>query len=177
MVSKSLKRSTTIFWKLAGGSVIAFIAFLLWKKKQKKQARKSLDQNNQRQGIAATIKQRLNEPKNRKWKPLEKLILAQASHETGKFTSKFFLNNKNLFGMGQPMIRPTKSIGKSGNHEGQCMAVFKSYADSIDDLLLWLEYNKLTPTSDPLTYAQRLKDKKYYSDTVQNYYTALKRHL
>lgn len=59
------------------------------------------------------------------------VIFAQAIHETGKFTSKVFKENKNLFGMRLPQVRETLAIGSKHNH-----AVYKNLLDSVRDYFL-----------------------------------------
>lgn len=44
------------------------------------------------------------------------IIVAQAKLETGNFTSKVFLENNNLFGMKQAVLRPTTCKGTNLNH-------------------------------------------------------------
>jgi uncharacterized FlgJ-related protein len=66
-------------------------------------------------------------------------VLAQTMLETGRFTSKVCLENKNLFGMKMPGQRKTKALGTKNNH-----AYYNSYLDSVIDYFLWLDYFKLT---------------------------------
>lgn len=60
------------------------------------------------------------------------ILLAQARHETGNFTSNIFRNNKNLFGMKKAHQRQTVCSGEEFGH-----AKYDSYEQSVIDMLLW----------------------------------------
>lgn len=127
--------------------------------------------------LERAINEALSNPRYQKYKPLKALMMAMALHETGNLKSRFLRENKNLYGMGYPQVRPTTAIGKQGNHEGQCMAVYNSWADSARDLLMWFEYNSFPVATDPLSFVQNLKSDHYFSDSVENYYNGVKRFL
>jgi flagellum-specific peptidoglycan hydrolase FlgJ len=103
-----------------------------------------------------------------------KLLKSQWLHETGKGTSRVFIEDKNLFGMKMPKKRPTVALGPDKNG----YAIYRSYADSVRDLFLWFEYNgiNLDQISGPAVYAKILKDKGYYEDSVVNYSAGLARY-
>lgn len=44
------------------------------------------------------------------------LLYAQAKLETGNFSSQIYKENKNLFGLKKPKIRPTFAIGENRGH-------------------------------------------------------------
>lgn len=107
-----------------------------------------------------------------------KIIVAQSMHETGKFTSSLFKNYNNAFGMKQPHVRPTTSLKSSPTG----FATYASVESSVDDLLKWIEYNKVNPKentqqlADVRSYTAWLKEKGYYEDTFTNYYSAVQKH-
>jgi flagellum-specific peptidoglycan hydrolase FlgJ len=91
------------------------------------------------------------------------IVFAQCLIETGYFTSDLFYNQKNLFGMKQPRIRETKSVGisKSG------YATYNTWVESIEDYRLWQQSvlkNKQNITEEEyLELLSRIyaEDKKY----------------
>lgn len=66
-------------------------------------------------------------------------ILAQSILETGKFTSRIYDINHNLFGMKCPSKRPTLVQKQSFGH-----GAYLSDYDSIVDYFLLLSYNRFT---------------------------------
>lgn len=60
------------------------------------------------------------------------IILAQAHLESGKFTSKLFVNNNNLFGMRQARLRPTTNKGSRNG-----FAKYDHWRDSVMDYILY----------------------------------------
>ena len=67
--------------------------------------------------------------------PFKDIVISQARLETGNYTSAIFLKGNNLFGMRNPAIRPTKSLGSEQGH-----AYYSHWTDSVDDYVLWYEY-------------------------------------
>jgi flagellum-specific peptidoglycan hydrolase FlgJ len=63
------------------------------------------------------------------------VVFNQALLETGNFSSNLFLQNNNLFGMKNPYMRPTTSIGENNNH-----AVYRHYIGSIKDYKLYQDW-------------------------------------
>lgn len=63
------------------------------------------------------------------------VALAQMWLETGRFKSKIFKENNNLFGMKRARIRPSTNAGENRGH-----ASYSSIEDSINDYVLWQEY-------------------------------------
>lgn len=60
------------------------------------------------------------------------IILAQAHLESGKFTSRIFVNNNNLFGMRQARLRPTTNKGSRNG-----FAKYDHWRDSVMDYILY----------------------------------------
>ena len=60
------------------------------------------------------------------------VMVAQARIESGHYTSKIFIEGKNLFGMRLPQRRETTAIGKHRNH-----AKYESWVKSVDDYKIW----------------------------------------
>lgn len=97
------------------------------------------------------------------------LIVAQAKHETGNFTSNIFLNCLNAFGY--------KTYGNAfacpGNptYEG-----YNSVIDSTHEITGWIKrrlnegnFPDLETITDPYQYATLLKNNGYFGDSVNNY--------
>lgn len=108
-----------------------------------------------------------------------KIIQSQAMHETGNFKSNIFLFNNNLFGMKQPKVRETTSIGESLGY-----ASYKSSLESVKDLYLWLNYNNINlddlPNDDEEAikeYSFLIRKKGYYEDSYSNYTLGMLNHL
>jgi len=115
--------------------------------------------------------------RNSKYSALLPYIVAQAKHETGNFQSGVYNNNLNMFGMLMPRKRPTLATPGTPSREtpGAFWAKFKTDGDSIRDLFLWMDYTKFPLlVSDADEYANELKQRSYYGDTVTNYSNALK---
>ena len=60
------------------------------------------------------------------------IVLAQAILETGNFKSEIFKMNHNLFGMKQPILRPTTALGTNLNH-----AYYNNWKESVYDYALY----------------------------------------
>lgn len=111
------------------------------------------------------------------YKELAPYVTAQARHETGNLTSNLYLEANNLFGMKQPKIRQTKSIGETQASEGQ-FATFKSPEESVQDLALYFDYFNYPKRFNSLVdYVNFLKKKGYMEAPIHIYYNALKRWL
>ena len=106
-------------------------------------------------------------------------LQAQAKHESGNFTSNLFRKANNMFGMGRPASRPTTDLGtKNIKAEGVVMANFQCPTQSVKDQLLYLKYFRFPNTvRDARDFAQRLKDRGYYADSVDNYTAGIERFL
>ena len=107
-----------------------------------------------------------------------RMIVAQAIHETGNFTSELFEKGNNAFGMKLPRRRPTLAIDRGLRVEGDPAASFNSVEDSVDDLLLWLDFNSLPVNYSTLEdYIGGIRRKGYFTDTYIRYLTAVRRRL
>jgi uncharacterized FlgJ-related protein len=60
------------------------------------------------------------------------IMVAQSRIETGWYTSKIFIHNKNLFGMKLPERRSTTAIGSNRGH-----AQYTSWQQSVADYKIW----------------------------------------
>ena len=110
-------------------------------------------------------------------------VVTQSMHETADFTSNVFRKLNNGFGMKQPSVRPTLSIGESSivvKSEGlRGYATYNNLTDSVNDLLYWLKYNKIdwTKINSFEDYAKFLKSKGYYGDPLSVYLNGMKNAL
>lgn len=87
------------------------------------------------------------------------IIIAQARLETGYYLSLIFLENNNLFGMRNPRVRQTTSLGSRYGH-----AYYVHWTDSVDDYVLWYEYNMNRIEDCYYTFLKKVgyaQDKKY----------------
>jgi flagellum-specific peptidoglycan hydrolase FlgJ len=93
-------------------------------------------------------------------------IEAQAIHETGNYSSPLSIRQNNLFGMNVPKYRPFAGFPVAGS----VYAGYDSKEDSINDLLLWMDYTKFPEkVSDSLEYVTELRKRGYFTDSIQNY--------
>ena len=101
------------------------------------------------------------------------IAVAVARHETGNYTSPIFKENNNLFGMRLPKQRDTTAIGKNRNY-----AKFDTLEDSIEDYTMYLAYFDYPKTFDNVAdYVDYAKEKGYFTDTKENYLSALQRWI
>jgi hypothetical protein len=102
-----------------------------------------------------------------------KLVLAQAMHETGIFSSTLTKENNNLFGMRNPVIRQTTSQGDLNGY-----ALYNSIADSVRDYALYLKAKEIpTDTDNVELFVKNLKAKAYFEDNYIRYMGAVKKHF
>ena len=122
-----------------------------------------------------------------------KLVVAQARHETGNYTSNVFIKNNNLFGMkyvGQPLAtKGTQAPKSEWGCGGQCNSDFYSkynnVQDSVQDLINrnlkitrnGVTFEQLKNATDSTTYATLLKKRGYYGATTSVYDSGLKNAL
>lgn len=96
---------------------------------------------------------------------MSRILIAQAAHETGNFTSKIFRENNNLFGMKNPAFRKTTSVGEKYGH-----AVYKSLTESIEDIALYFKsFALLTVYKDCDSYVETIKEKGYFTADKETY--------
>lgn len=72
-------------------------------------------------------------------KEVAKYVAAQATLESGNFTSDIFKENKNFFGMKTAKCRLTTADGTNRNH-----ATYRFTDDCMIDYYLWLVYSGFT---------------------------------
>jgi hypothetical protein len=99
------------------------------------------------------------------------LLIAQAKHETGNFNSNIYKFAHNLFGM-KLSSRKVATESYAGH------AKYKSDQDSIEDMLQYLESGRVytlanVSVMEPLQYVLYLKSRKYFEDTVTNYFNGV----
>ena len=100
-----------------------------------------------------------------KYKDYLPYILAQSKLETGNFTSRLALEEKNLFGMGVPSKRKSLRIGEYLAPNGERFSVYKNWSDSVNDYLLYLkEFNVPTNLNTCRQYITYLKNNGYATD-------------
>jgi len=110
---------------------------------------------------------------------LANIIIAQARHETGDYTSNAYKIDNNLFGY--------KYIGQTGATKGiksserDYYAHYRNIEASVDELCRWINRrqkegkfpNNLASITSPAQYAQLLKNNSYYGSTLLSYTTGL----
>jgi hypothetical protein len=109
---------------------------------------------------------------------LATLIVSQARHETGGYTSRAFTELKNCFGYSY--VSGAKwQLSTPGfiADNGQALARYASITNSTHELTDWIKRRQregvfpanLATIVTPDQYAQLLKNSGYYGDTVANY--------
>jgi len=96
------------------------------------------------------------------------VVLAQAIHESGRFTSNIYIKNNNLFGLKVPSSRPTTALGTINGH-----AYYQNWEMSVLDYALYQAAftRKIKKESNYLRYLNR----NYAADP--NYEAKLRRYL
>jgi len=114
---------------------------------------------------------------------LADLMVAQAKHETGNFTSRAFLQDNNAFGYsfvpgGYWQLGPGL-IADNGKPVARYATIEDSTAEIVDWIYRRISEGKfpanLNDITTPDQYAQLLKGAGYYGDTLQNYLEGLRR--
>lgn len=109
---------------------------------------------------------------------MSKILVAQASHESGNFKNKLTREHKNVFSILHSNRRETLSIGPLGYAEkrlGYCS--YYSIDSSAVDMLLYMKYRSIPTDFTSITkYAKFLKSKRYYEADEKLYTIALQRH-
>lgn len=84
------------------------------------------------------------------------VVFAQAKLESGNFTSNVFVCDNNLFGMKQPKLRNTLSLGESEHG----YASYMNWKMSVEDYRLWqttlLRNKKINTQDEYLNYIGRI---------------------
>lgn len=117
---------------------------------------------------------------------LATIIVAQAKHETGNFTHRFFTTGKNAFGYsyvsGAKWQLPTPGP-KADN--GVAIAQYATIENSVHELTDWIKRRQkegafpadLSTISTAAQYAQLLKNKGYFGASLSSYTAALENWL
>lgn len=93
-----------------------------------------------------------------------KVLLAQAIHETGDFTSPLWRDLKNPWGMAMPRVRLTTA--KPGRMaEGHIKAAYNSIWSAVKDRLLLDQYNGIV-FNNPLQYMAEVVSRGYAVDPL-----------
>lgn len=114
---------------------------------------------------------------------LASLMVAQAKHETGNFTSRFFRENNNAFGYAYYAGSYYQTGAGDLADNGKPIADYASVEDSTKEVVDWIYRRSragsfpkdLRAVKTPEQYAQLLKSANYYGDTLSNYLAGLKR--
>ena len=93
--------------------------------------------------------------------PFPYIVLAQAFHESGNYTSKLFLENNNIFGMKVAMSRMTTA---DGEQEGY--AYYKTWMECVYDRALY-----------SATYLSSIKTEDEYYNYLSQYYAEDKQYV
>jgi len=114
---------------------------------------------------------------------LSSLLAAQAAHESGNFTSNFFIKYNNAFGYSYSP-NSIYQIGSGTLADNNApIAVYKGIEDSTREIVDWIyrrvkegKFPKdLSTIQTPAQYAALLKSAGYYTDTVSNYTNGLEK--
>ena len=109
-------------------------------------------------------------------------MVAQARHETGNYTSRFFTIGKNAFGYSYvPGAKWQLDLGGPNADNGVPIAQYASVQNSVHELTDWIRRRQaggifpqnLSNITTPQEYARLLKAAGYYQDTLQNYTNGL----
>jgi len=103
-------------------------------------------------------------------------IVGQSAHETAGWKSNVFKRNNNAFGMVHPRRRQTTSLGpgparQPGSEGGSAYASYSDVAQSTEDLVLWLKYNKINwdNINTAEDYVKWIKSKNYFTAPLEKY--------
>lgn len=109
---------------------------------------------------------------------LSRLIVAQARHETGNYSSNVFRTCTNLFGY-KFVNGKWQASSCASAPEGGRYAKYNSIGDSTNELIDWLRRREREGKIDTgaistsQQYAEALKKSNYYTDSVRNYQRGL----
>jgi flagellum-specific peptidoglycan hydrolase FlgJ len=107
---------------------------------------------------------------NSEYSELLPYVIAQAKHETNGYKSRAFIEQNNLFGMKNANKRKQLGVRRLDNQYRQ----YKSPQESVKDLIVYFDFVKFPKAViDSLHYAEELKRRKYYGDTIENYNNGL----
>lgn len=119
--------------------------------------------------------------RNSEFSALENYLIAQAKHETANFTSNVYQKDNNMFGMKKALRRPqnaTQGLASPEPEPYKYYARFDSDSESLRDMLNWLRFNRFpTQVGSVEEYAELMRSKGFYTDSLANYTNALKRWI
>jgi len=115
---------------------------------------------------------------------LANIIVAQAKHETGNFSSRFFVQDHNGFGYSYYSGSPYQTGAGGVADNGQSIAQYATIEDSTKEIIDWLyrrmregKFPDLRTITTIEEYAVRLKNAGYYGAPVTEYLAGLKRWI
>lgn len=108
---------------------------------------------------------------------LATLIVAQAKHETGDYTSKFFKVYLNCFGYSKTSSKWQLHIQTPNADNAAPIAAYNSIENSVHELTDWIKRRQkekkfppdLSTITTPEAYVTLLKQCGYFGDSLQNY--------
>lgn len=114
---------------------------------------------------------------------LAALVVAQAKHETGNFSSPIFLNQNNAFGYSYFSGSPYQIGSGVVADNGLKTAKYANVADSTREIVDWIGRRSrdgrfpadLSTIQTPADYAALLKQNGYFTDSLSNYANGLAR--
>lgn len=110
---------------------------------------------------------------------MQRIILAQAKHESGNFKSRLARNHNNIFGMTHPGTRHfTTSLGPLARAEGRGgYASYTSIEHSVADYILYKKRRQIEDSEDVSAYIYQLKRKHYFEARADKYLKAINRWM
>lgn len=115
---------------------------------------------------------------NSEYSELLPYIIAQARHESANFSSAVYRANNNPFGMKVPSRRPFLGTQGTKAGDGGFYARYENDTEAFRDLLKWMRFTRMpTTVNNAREFAEALKARKYYTDTVDNYTKAIERWM
>lgn len=118
-------------------------------------------------------------------KYLASLLVAQAKHETGNYTSKFFISYHNCFGYSKVMGGVWQlSIQTPNADNAKPIAAYDSIENSVHEITHWIKRRQkekhfpsdLNAIKTPDRYVILLKQSGYFEDTIENYLAGVKHY-
>lgn len=105
--------------------------------------------------------------------------VAVSKFETDNYTSSLAKNYYNIFGMGVPTKRDSLRNGQvfmSGDN--QDFSTYSDYPTCVNDLILWMAYDKFPlDITDLDVFVTTMKSKGYFTAPAGNYLAGLKLYL
>ncbi len=109
---------------------------------------------------------------------MSKILVAQAAHESGKFTNTLTVKHKNVFSIMYSTRRKNLCLGGNAWAEGRKgYCSYSSIDSSARDMLLYMEYRKIPKTFKSITqYSKFLRKKHFYTASEKLYAGAVYKH-